>query len=265
MSVDAPLSSAQPPRPPLRRSRPPRGKVLVLSPHPDDETMGLGGTLAHHGRQGDPITALFVCSGIQGDPEGYFPRDEIVDIRRREAEDAALVLGITETRFLGYPDNISSQDISLFGALPEDPDEARRALAMGFASDLASQLDAADFTIVYYPWHGEMNADHWTIGQAVRHLMSVRPDLVETISFLGYDVWSACSPDLVMDISDVIETKLEAVRCYKSQLVYRDYEPIVLGIDAYRSLFLENGATYGEAFIGRYLGDGDEGERAEIP
>ena len=50
----------------------------------------------------------------------------------------------------------------------------------------------------------------------------------------------------------VIETKLEAVRCYETQMLYQDYVPAVLGLDAYRSLFLERGATYGEGFIGRY-------------
>ena len=258
---DEPLRTARPPSPPLRLDRPPHGKVLVLSPHPDDETMGLGGTLALHAQQGDSISALFICSGIQGDPDGYYPREEIEGIRRAEAEAAAEKLGIGELRFLGYPDNISSLDISIFGDLPEDPEEARRALAMGLAADLGSQLEASDYSIVYYPWHGEMNADHWTIGQAVRHLISSRPDLAQRISFLGYDVWAALPPDLVIDISDVIETKLEAVRCYRSQVLYRDYEPIVLGIDAYRSLFLENGATYGEAFIGGYHPASSESER----
>ncbi|MAE65937.1 MAG: hypothetical protein CMJ18_16825 [Phycisphaeraceae bacterium] len=241
---------------PVTLSAPPNGRVLVVAPHPDDETMGVGGTLALHRAQGDAVTALFVCNGIQGDPDGYLPREEIVPTRRREAQAAADVLGIGELRFLDYPDNLSDADIHVFEGLPEDPDDARRALAMGFADQLIAMIESDGFDIVYFPWDGELNADHWLIGQAVTHLRSSRPDIAERASWLGYDVWSACIPDTVMDTSNVMETKLAAVHCYESQELYVDYAHAVAGLDAYRSLLLERGATYGEAFVGRYREDG---------
>lgn len=238
------------PEPPRILRRPPRGKVLVVAPHPDDETMGLGGTLALHALQGDPVTALFVCNGIQGDPDGWFPRDTIVATREAEARDAARVLGYSDLRFLGYQDNLSDADIHVFEGLPDDPDDARRALRDGFAAKLAAVLDQEPFTVVYHPWEGEVNPDHWLVGQGVVQLRASRPDLAARVAFLAYDVWGALAPDFVVDISDVMHRKLEAVRCYRSQLHYVDYEHAVLGLDAYRSLFLERGATYGEAFRG---------------
>jgi LmbE family N-acetylglucosaminyl deacetylase len=251
MSGAAPFRA---PAVPAIRRAPPCGRVLVIAPHPDDETMGLGGTLAIHAAQGDAITAVFVCNGIQGDPDGWFPRDRVVAMREAEAREAAKVLGISELRFLGYPDNLSDADIHVFEGLPDAPDDARRALADGFAARLAAMLDAEPFTIVYHPWDGELNPDHWLVGQGVSRLRRSRPDLEARVSFLGYDVWTALPPEVVIDTSEVIERKLEAVRCYKSQLFYVDYEHAVLGLDAYRSLLLERGATYGEAFAGRYLG-----------
>lgn len=253
MSGEGPFRAATPPR---RLERPPRGEVLVVAPHPDDETMGLGGTLAHHAAQGDRIAALFVCNGIQGDPEGFHRREELVEIRRREARDAAAVLGIGQLFFWDHPDNLSDADIHVFEGLPADPDRAREALADGFAARLGGLLDqmlaAEEVDVVYAPWAGELNADHWLIGQGILRLRRSRPDLEERLSWLGYDVWTACPPDLVIDTSDVIGTKLEAVRCYPSQEIYVDYAHPVLGLDAYRSLFLEAGATYGEAFVGHY-------------
>jgi hypothetical protein len=50
----------------------------------------------------------------------------------------------------------------------------------------------------------------------------------------------------------VIARKLAAVAEYKSQLLYVDYSHAVLGLDAYRSLLLPSGCTYGEAFVGRF-------------
>lgn len=226
--------------------------MLVIAPHPDDESMGLGGTLAHHARAGDHITVVCVGSGIQGDPDGHYKRDEYPAIREAEARAAAAVLGVQELRFLGYPDNLSDEGIHVFGNLPKDPVAARYALACSFAEILAKVIEEAPYTIVYYPWVGELHVDHWQVAQSVAHLMEVRPDLRARMDFLGYDVWSALPPDIVIDISDTIDTKLAAVRCYASQLLYQDYEHAVLGLDAYRSLLLERGATYGEAFVGSY-------------
>lgn len=231
---------------------PPRGRVLVVAPHPDDETMGAGGTIALHGDQGDEVTALFVCNGIQGDPAGYFPRDGIVEIRQREAEEAARILGIRHLRFLGYPDNLSDADIHVFENLPEDPAEARRALALGFAAMLFDVVREGGFDIVYHPWQEELNRDHWVVGQGVAHLLRTRGAELAGVAFLGYDVWSPLIPDTVVDISDAMERKLAAVAAYKSQNLYGDYRHAVQGLDAYRSLLLPRGAKYGEGFQGRY-------------
>lgn len=246
------MSTGLPPRLPQVLPAPPRGNVLVIAPHPDDETMGLGGTLVHHARAGDKITVVFVGSGIQGDPDGHYPRNEYPQVREAEARAAAQVLGVSAVRFLGYPDNLSDEGIHVFGDLPKDPVAARRALACSFAEILAKVIEEVPCSIVYYPWVGELHADHWQVAQSVVHLMSVRADLCARIDFLGYDVWTALPPDTVIDISDTMPTKLDAVRCYASQLLYQDYEHAVLGLDAYRSLLLERGATYGEAFVGTY-------------
>ena len=62
---DAPLVSPGLPR---TLSEPPAaGRVLVVAPHPDDETLGVGGTLALHADRGDPVHALFVTTGVNGD------------------------------------------------------------------------------------------------------------------------------------------------------------------------------------------------------
>lgn len=247
------MSGFRPPNVPELLRGPPRGRVLVIAPHPDDETMGAGGTLTMHARQGDAISALFVCNGIQGDPEGWYPRDEIVAIRQREARAAADVIGIGDLQFLDYPDSLTDDDMhSVFEGLPADPDEARRALASGFADKLGQLLSHRSFDIVYYPWDGELNGDHWLIGQAVTHLRAHHPAAAEGVTWMGYEVWSACIPDTVVDISDVMENKLRAIKEYPSQELYVDYSHAAMGLGAYRSLLLERGATFGEAFVGRY-------------
>jgi N-acetylglucosamine malate deacetylase 1 len=243
-----------PPTPPVAVKKPPRGAVLVVAPHPDDETLGCGGALALHARQGDPIHVLFVCSGIQGDPDGYFPRERLTETRQEEARAAAAILGVGRLTFWGYPDNLSGADYSVFGDLPADPEAQRRALVAGFATKLAELIAEERPATVYHPWSGELNPDHWAAGQAVALLRSTRPDLDAASSWMGYDVWTPSPADTVLDVSDVIAVKLKAVREYRTQIFYRDYEPAILGLNAYRALFLEAGATYGEGYVGRYRG-----------
>jgi LmbE family N-acetylglucosaminyl deacetylase len=233
--------------------RPPAGRVLVLAPHPDDETMGPGGTLAHHARQGDRVHALFICSGIQGDPDGLFDREALPGMREREARAAGAILGIREFTFFGYPDNLSDADYShVFGNLPADPEEQRRALVGGLAEKLIQVMSADRPDIVSYPWPGEINPDHWAVGKAVEQARAARPDLAKGVAFLGYEIWSPCPAEIVVDVSDTFGDKLRAVAEYKTQLAYRDYVPSLSGLAAYRSLMLEAGATFAEAFTGSY-------------
>jgi LmbE family N-acetylglucosaminyl deacetylase len=239
---------------PLIVGKPPKGRVLVLAPHPDDETFGCGGTLLHHARQGDPIHAVFVCSGIAGDPDGLYDREKLSELRQQEARAAGAILGIGRFTFFGYPDNLSDADYSkVFGDLPPDPESQRRALVSGFATKLAGLVAEDRADIVYYPWTGEINGDHWAIGKAVELFRETRPDLASAISWLGYEIWSACQPKTIVDVSATFADKLRAVAEYKTQLAYREFEPVVRGLGAYRSLLLERGATFGEAFVGRYL------------
>jgi LmbE family N-acetylglucosaminyl deacetylase len=225
----------------------------VLAPHPDDETFGCGGTLIHHANQGDPIAAVYVCSGIQGDPDGRYRRDELPAIREREARAAGAILGITEFTFFGYPDNLSDADYShVFGDLPKEPEAQRRALVGGLATKLAELLAAQRPEIVYHPWSGEINGDHWAVAKAVDLIRETRADLARGVSWLGYEIWSASAPGVIVDVSETFDRKLKAVEEYRSQLAYQDYVPKVRGLAAYRSLLLPKGASFGEAFVGDY-------------
>jgi LmbE family N-acetylglucosaminyl deacetylase len=247
------MSFAAPPLPTIV-AKPRRGRVLVLAPHPDDETFGCGGTLLHHKHQGDPISAVFICSGIQGDPDGKYRREELPAIREKEARAAAAILGIRELTFFGYPDNLSDADYSkVFQGLPTEPDAQRRELVGGLAGRLAAIIEAQKATIVYHPWNGEVNGDHWAVAKAVDRIKETRSDFARGISWLGYEIWSASIPGTIVDVSSTFEQKLRAVAEYRSQLAYQDYVPKVRGLAAYRSLMLEKGATFGEAFVGEYL------------
>jgi LmbE family N-acetylglucosaminyl deacetylase len=79
-------------------------RVLCLAPHPDDETLGCGGALALHRKVDDPVEVVFLTDGQAGDTKEKMDRDVYVALRRREAEKACRVLGVTDVDFWPYPD-----------------------------------------------------------------------------------------------------------------------------------------------------------------
>ncbi|MCC7171569.1 MAG: PIG-L family deacetylase, partial [Planctomycetes bacterium] len=108
-----------PPAPPIRSSAPPaRGRVLVLAPHPDDETIGPGGTVRLHVELGDEVHALFLTAGTSGDPTGREDKVAYASRRQDEARAAARVLGIAAQEFWGFPDNYRVNELDLGAILP---------------------------------------------------------------------------------------------------------------------------------------------------
>src|SRR5438309_11946363 len=92
--------------------------VLVIAPHPDDESIGCGGTICLHADRGDRVAAVFLTSGAMGLPdlsEGDAPRT-----RARESEEAAGALGISSVTCLRRPDDHREPD-SLHAAQARKP------------------------------------------------------------------------------------------------------------------------------------------------
>ena len=250
------MSGWRPPELPQVYTRPPRGSVLVVSPHPDDEWVGPGGTLLHHAAQGDEIRILFICSGIQGDPENYYDRDEYVGLRERESREAARrFLGVENLHFLGYPDSLGDADLDhVFPGLPSDPDEKRRVLLTGLAGIIESEIAAFAPKTIYYPWTGEFHHDHWAAGRALETVFENRPELAKTTSALGYEVWATLVPDTVVDTTATHTKKLEAIGVFESQLRYHDYPSLVDGLNAHRAMLMNiRGEFYAEGFVGTYV------------
>ena len=73
---------------PETMDRPPRGRVLLLAPHADDDVIGCGGTVCKHVDQGDPVRVLIAYDGLRGDPDRRFEPGEYLEMRRREARQA---------------------------------------------------------------------------------------------------------------------------------------------------------------------------------
>lgn len=222
MATEPPL----PARPVLWRSVP-KGRVLVFAPHPDDEVAGPGGVLALHRRQRDPVRVVVTTDGTNGDPDGRHDPARYGDLRREESRRGLREVGVDDVRFWGFPDGhvLGQEDLALA--------EQRAAAELGaFAPD-----------VVYLPWRLEGHPDHHAL-----HVVVTRALAATAFAglALGYEVWNAMIPDVIVDTTAVFEQKKRAMLAHESQLAYVQYDHSLGGLSAYRALVHLRGRGYGE-------------------
>ncbi|HTE05757.1 MAG TPA: PIG-L family deacetylase [Planctomycetota bacterium] len=209
---------------------PRRGRVLVVAPHPDDEAIGPGATLLLHGGLGDSVDALFVTSGVHGDHRHAEDPASYVARRQAEARAAAAVLGVQRTEFWGYPDGmvVTAADLAAVTAR------------------LTELLARTRPDVIYAPHLGESHSDHHFVARAVQ---AAHRDAASGASLYGYEVWSPLDADLAVDVGAVYPRKLDAIRCYASQLQSNDIPRAVDGLNRYRAVLLPPGGQYAEVFV----------------
>jgi LmbE family N-acetylglucosaminyl deacetylase len=214
-----------PPSHPTIWPSPPKGRVLALVPHPDDETLGCGGVIILHSRQGDSVKVVFATDGEAGDPLGHYANSDYRELRRTEARKACEILGVRDLTFWGYQD----------GMLAKAEDLAER---------LGRLLAAERPNIIYRPSVREVHPDHWALAVAVDRALETYPS---SQAGYAYEIWATVQPTHIIDITSVWDVKRKAVEQYQSQLRYNDYVHMVGGLNAYRSIYLPS-ARHVEAF-----------------
>ncbi|MBI5435355.1 MAG: PIG-L family deacetylase [Planctomycetes bacterium] len=211
--------------PPLVELSALRKRVLVFAPHPDDEVLGVGGTLALHASRGDQVRVVIVTDGAAGAPEP--PRADIArtreawraDIARtREAESraAAAELGLSDVRFLGLAD----------GALGADA---------GLCAKLAAELLEFAPEAVYLPSPFEYHADHRALSAAAASV--VAESGASEALFYGVNV--PLPGGMLVDITAVRAKKRAALERFTSQRAVLDFVPRAEAADRARALNCE--------------------------
>jgi N-acetylglucosamine malate deacetylase 1 len=187
--------------------------VLVVAPHPDDESIGCGGTIALHTSNGDHVEVVFLTSGELG--LKHLPVTEARSIREAEAQAAATILGVAKLHFLRQPDWMLNDHI----------DQA--------APELANILAKVRPDVIYAPHPGEDHPDHRVALEVLQTALSRLPRV--GVQIYGYEIWTPVATyDHVVDISALMETKLSAIRSYVSQLKAFRYDEAIAGLNQYR-------------------------------
>ncbi|MEO0649810.1 MAG: PIG-L deacetylase family protein [Planctomycetota bacterium] len=226
------MSDARAPLPEVVEALP-RGPVLLLAPHPDDDLIGAGCTAARHVAQGDSVHVVVAYDGAAGtgaDPEAQaLPREEFIGLRQREARAGGAHLGLESYEFWGYPE----------GHEPGPPEFEHGV------NQLLATLERLQPATLYCPWIGEHHIDHHVLAKVARE--AIRRSGFSGDAW-GYEVWTALVPTRVVDITDHFERKAAGLAEHRSQLAHTDLVHCIRGLNAHRSLYLPEGRTYAEAF-----------------
>jgi N-acetylglucosamine malate deacetylase 1 len=187
--------------------------VLVIAPHPDDETIGCGGAICLHVARGDRVVTVFLTSGELGLKD--LPEDRAQVVREAEADAAAAVLGTASHSFLRLPDWCVGDDVGRVAAA------------------LSPVLNRERPERVYLPHPHDGHPDHRAC-LPILELCCSRPGATRP-ALRCYEVWSPMAEfDEVEDISAVMDRKLRALACYRSQMAQYRYDRAAAGLNQYR-------------------------------
>lgn len=208
--------------------------ILVFAPHNDDEVLGVGGTIAKYAKAGHHVTVCEVTSGTN---------NKMVRTIKEEALQAHKLLGVEESLFMELP----------VVALKEVP-------TIEINKKFCEVVQSIEPEIVFLPHIGDIHIDHQEVTKAA--MVAIRPleapqitavYAYETLSETEWNIPNSSNgfyPMVWSDITDYIEVKLDAMRCYKTQL--REF-PHPRSLEAIEALGKLRGSTIGKRYAESFM------------
>ncbi len=182
--------------------------VLVIYPHPDDEAFGTAGTIVQHRKVGTPVTYACLTLGEMGRNMGrpfFANRETLPHIREKELRDACEIMQIKDLRLLGLRDKTLEF---------EDPEWLADRI-----EEVISDVNPS-LIITFYPGHG-VHPDHDATGvatiRAVERMPEEKRPVLHCKAILSNSSELLGEPDIVTDVNEVIDVKLNALKAHRSQ------------------------------------------------
>jgi LmbE family N-acetylglucosaminyl deacetylase len=213
--------------------------IVVVAPHPDDETLGCGGTLLRHIDQGDSVYWVLVTQMNLDD--GYSQNH--IDLRAGEIKKIADEFGFISTLKLGFP-------TTRLDTIP----------LSNIVKSIGDVFTIIHPDIVYFPYRGDVHTDHAIVFDATvsctkwfRYPSIKRVLAYETVSETAFGInpdANGFRPNVFVDISSYIDQKIEMFKIYADE--WNNF-PFPRSETTIRALAALHGATAGvfaaEAFM----------------
>jgi len=203
----------------------PKGKVLVLAPHPDDEIFGCAGAIIQHIAQGDPVKVIIVTDGSAAtNHSDTNSRLDYIEIRKQESRQAAKILGYGIPEFWDIVDRTLTYDERLI-------------------QGLCDSIQTNEISQVYAPSLAEIHPDHNVLAN-----LAVEATRRCKITLTMYEIGIPLRPNILLDITPYLKQKKKAMDCFASQLKIQDYRRHILCLNGYRSYTLPPQVIVAEAY-----------------
>ncbi len=190
----------------------PLEKALVMSPHPDDEAIGCGGTVIKHLDGGGSVKMVFLTMDNEE--------------RRGEAKKSLEMLNVRDYEFFDFP----MEDIDFY--------KCQEKLSKTIANYKPE--------IVFIPFMLDNHNDHRVANEV---LISATKGKKYDFMIYSYPVWFPVFPNVLIDIGDVWEKKKKLIENYKSQIATRDYVTMSGSLARYWAVVKGRNLKYVETFF----------------
>ena len=195
--------------------------ILVVCAHPDDETIGMGGTLKKLSKKHN-VSILFVAEGITArrksgystipqydvDPDEMKKMKKEILVRKSHAKKALSLLGIKKMRFLDFPNQ-----------------ELDKIPLLKIIKEIESEIAATKASVIFTHHFNDLNLDHRIVYDAT--ITASRPIPGSTVtSIVSFEIPASTdwkkpyqfNPNLYIDISKELEYKVKALEAYHYEI-----------------------------------------------
>ena len=202
---------------PYETSNIPTGDWIVFSPHHDDETIGMGGSLILAKEKNIKITLVIVTDGSQGGNKA---------VREKETRKVAQKLGIKKVIFLRQNDRyIVINDTTI--------------------KNITQIIDTSNAKSVFFPSPMELHPDHRMTTELIWNALGKSKNKPNSYA---YEITVQNQVNYIVDISGVMNKKKSLLKIYKSQLVQHDYVDFMVSMNRLRAYTLDKKVMYAEGF-----------------
>ena len=196
-------------------------KILVIAAHPDDEILGMGGTILKHRKKGDDVRVIFLATGITSRRTSKYRNSTKYEISKSETKimnneitslktdaiKALKILKVNDVNFYNFPDN-----------------EMDSIPLLQIVKTIEKEVSTFKPNIVYTHHRNDLNVDHQMSYRAV--LTACRP-INRQIEIISFEVPSSTewnyplifNPNYFVNISKELMPKINALKMYKNEIM----------------------------------------------